>query len=268
MFPETLSAAEVLQIHELLVRDFVSSGDPISPPGVRSMALLESAVGRQHVGLGNQLKYPLPIENAATLMYGICLDHCFHNGNKRTALVAMLVHLDKNRICLFNVNQQELFEMVLSVANHTIGLKHRESEQGKRRNPDDEVKAIAKWLSARADKLKRGERIITYRELRQILRSFDFEMENPDGNTIEIIKYEKKRTGILRREQTVRQHITTIAYPGDSKELAIHRIKEIRRICRLREEDGIDSTAFYDRTVIIDAFINKYRTILRRLAHR
>ena len=266
--PETLSAAEVIQIHELLVQDFAASGDPIAPAGIRSMALLESAVGRQHVGLGNQMKYPLPVENAATLMYGICLDHCFHNGNKRTALVAMLVHLDKNRIGLFNVNQQELFDMVLNIANHTIGLKPREIDPEKRRNPDQEVKAIAKWLEDKAEKLKRGERIVTNREIRRILRSFSFETENPVGNTIEIVKYEKRRRGLLRREEVVRQHITTIPYPGDSKDVAVQRIKEIRKICRLCEEDGVDSTAFYDRTVVIDVFINRYRTILRRLANR
>lgn len=53
-----LSAEDVLKIHEVLVRDFASSSDPISPPGVRSMALLESAVGRQWTSLGAVLKHP------------------------------------------------------------------------------------------------------------------------------------------------------------------------------------------------------------------
>jgi death-on-curing family protein len=271
MAAETLSVEDVLQIHRLLVEDFAATGDPIEPPGIRSRALLESAVGRQHVGLGSQLKYPSPIESASTLLYGICLDHAFHNGNKRTALVSMLVHLDKNRIGLFNVDQKELFELMLTVANHTVGLKQREivADNIKRRNPDDEVKAIARWLDDKADKLRRGERIVTYRELRRILRSFDYEMERPDGNTIEIVKYEKRPRSLLHwREEVVRRHVTTIPYPGDAKDVAVQRIKEIRRICRLREEDGVDSTAFYDQTVVIDSFINRYRTILRRLARR
>jgi death-on-curing protein len=271
MASETLSAADVLQIHALLVEDFAATGDPIAPPGVRSMALLESAIGRQHIGLGAQLKYPSSIDNAATLLYGLCLDHPFHNGNKRTALVSMLVHLDKNKIGLFNVGQKELFALILMVATHTVGLKHREIvvDNPTRRNPDDEVKAISKWLGERANKLKRGERVVTYRELRRILRRFDYEMERPDGNTIEIAKYEKRPKTLLRwREELVRRHITTIPYPGDAKDVAVQRIKEIRRICRLREEDGIDSTAFYDQTVVIDTFINRYRTILRKLARR
>ena len=94
---QTLTTADLTTIHERLVEDFASTRDPISPPGVRSIALLEPAVGRQHTGLGETLKYPRPIENAATLAYGICCHHAFHNGNKRTALVAMLVHLDRNK---------------------------------------------------------------------------------------------------------------------------------------------------------------------------
>jgi death-on-curing protein len=183
----------------------------------------------------------------------------------------MLVHLDKNKLGLFDVAFNDLFEMVLAVATHTIGLKGKDrvDDQVGRRNPDDEVRAIAKWLEDKADKLKRGERIITYRELKHILSGFGYQMEKPVANTIEIVKYEKRKVGlIIRREKEERKHITTIAYPGSSKEVAIARIKEVRKICRLREEDGIDSTSFYDQTIVIDHFINRYRTILRRLANR
>ena len=100
----TLSAEDVLQIHEILVADFQESGDPISPPGVRSVSLLQSAVGRQTTGIGSVLKYPDPIFNAATLLYGLCNDHPFHNGNKRTALVAALVHLDRNKFTLYDTS--------------------------------------------------------------------------------------------------------------------------------------------------------------------
>ena len=94
---KTLNVEEVLRIHDILVEDFLASNDPISPAGVRSEQLLESAVSRQWTGLGQILKYPTPVESAATLLYGICGDHPFHNGNKRTALVSMLAHLDKNK---------------------------------------------------------------------------------------------------------------------------------------------------------------------------
>ena len=81
---ETLSSHDVLSIHEVLTADFAAAADPISPSGVKSMELLESAVGRQHAGFHDRLKYDTPVSNAAALTYGICLNHPFHNGNKRT----------------------------------------------------------------------------------------------------------------------------------------------------------------------------------------
>src|SRR5262250_3424596 len=122
---ETLASHDVLRIHERLVLDFSGTADPIEPPGVRSEALLESAVGRQHAGLGSQLKYPAVGENAATLLYGICMDHPFHNGNKRTALVSMLAHLDRNHRTLFGVSQDDLFNLMIAVASHSITRPRR-----------------------------------------------------------------------------------------------------------------------------------------------
>jgi death-on-curing protein len=63
----TLTPEDVLQIHEVLVADFAQASDPISPPGVRDLGLLESAVARQHVSFGSIEKYRSPIERAATL---------------------------------------------------------------------------------------------------------------------------------------------------------------------------------------------------------
>ncbi|HEX6456274.1 MAG TPA: Fic family protein [Solirubrobacterales bacterium] len=96
----TLSVDDVMFIHDRLCADFARSEDPINPPGVRSMSLLESAVSRQHSGYGDLMKYHDAVLNAATLLYGICNDHPFHNGNKRTALVAALAHFDRNHLML------------------------------------------------------------------------------------------------------------------------------------------------------------------------
>jgi hypothetical protein len=45
-------------------------------------------------------------------------------------------------------------------------------------------------------------------------------------------------------------------------------IKHVRQICQLREEDGVDSDAFYDSTALIDSFVNTYRRTLNKLARR
>jgi death-on-curing protein len=270
---EILSKSDVIRIHNRLVEDFAQSEDPISPPGVMSMAMLESAIARQYVGARGKLKYPTIHENAATLLYGLCLNHPFHNGNKRTALVAMLAHLDRNKYSLFGTKKRELFRFIIEVADHSFGVRidprKKNSSAVKRRRSDEEVAAIANWIYKRIAKVERGERQITYRELRRVLGRFGYSLENPKGNSIDVIKHETRVKGVFRKEKiVVSKRINSISYPGDTRFVTVRDLKHARRICNLREEDGIDSLAFYDEDAVLDTFINEYRTILRRLAHR
>lgn len=268
MVIETIAAEDVLFIHRRLVEDFAETADPISPSGLRSEALLESAVGRQHVGLGEQSKYPTLHQNAATLLFGLCCDHPFHNGNKRTALVSMLVHLDKNRHTLFGVSQSELFQLMIDVAEHKMSIRQARPKSSVRPpTSDEEVAAIADWIRERMDRLRRGERQITYRQLRQILRNFGFDLDNPKGNSIELLKVTERKVGFIRSRTVVElKHIDSIGYPGDGKFVPLKVLKQVRRRCDLTEELGIDSDAFYDSDAAVDEFINDYRKTLRRLA--
>jgi death-on-curing family protein len=267
---ETLTAEDVLRIHEILVADFAMSDDLIAPPGVRSIALLESAVGRQHVGHGSTLKYPDPISNAATLVYGVCNDHPFHNGNKRTALVAMLAHLDKNRLCLYDTSQAELYQLMLAIADHSLGVRvdpRRPDKRPTRRESDEEVDAIKDWLGRRVGKLKRGEKPITFRHLRQTLARFGFEIENNDANSVDVVRRETVAPSLFRRKPSTRTtRIGTIGYRNEGTEVSVKDLKRLRQMCKLTEGDGVDTDAFYSDAAVVDAFINRYRTVLRRLA--
>lgn len=269
--PETLTTSEVLRIHDILVDEFARDNDPISPPGLKSRDLLESAVSRQHTGLGRQLKYSDPVDNAATLTYGVCSDHPFHNGNKRTAVVAMLVHLDKNRLTLFGANQNDIYQMILSVAAHTITdrrqPRRRKLSKALRPDPDAEVAAISEWLHQRAKRLRRGEKEITYRELRKILQRFGYDLVDPKGNSIDIVRHVEEHKGLLGRKKiVVAKHVGNIPFPGDTRIAGMRHIKYVRELCNLREEDGVDTESFYNEGAVIDGFVNKYRTVLRRLA--
>src|SRR5580698_3594419 len=106
----TLSSEEVLQVYDYLVEEFARGDDPIKPTGVRDMNLLRSSVDRQGVSIGSRLKYDTPVYSAATLGYGICNNHPFYNGNKRTALVSILAHLDKNKLSLWNADEDKLYD--------------------------------------------------------------------------------------------------------------------------------------------------------------
>jgi death-on-curing protein len=269
-----LTADDVCRIHDALCDDFGDADDPISPPGVKSMALLESAVGRQHVGFGAFRKYATPEENAATLAFGLCNDHPFHNGNKRTALVAMLAHLDSNKLTLINTRQEDLFEMILALATNGMvafqTARSRPRHSVLARSPsDNEVAALANWLKPRLQQVRRGERRITYRELRGILRRFNIELSVRGANTAELIRVTERKRGLLRREVTTdRTRIGRIGYHSEGEAVSMKTIKDVRRIAGLREEDGCDSESFYLGGPQFDVFINRYRVILRRLAQR
>ncbi|HET7787004.1 MAG TPA: hypothetical protein VFL36_13620, partial [Myxococcales bacterium] len=60
----------------------------------------------------------------------------------------------------------------------------------------------------------------------------------------------------------------TIPYPGGKREISILDIKQVRKICRLTEEFGIDSAVFYDEETAVDEIINRYRKVLRSLADK
>ena len=91
-----LTTDEVRQFHFALVADFSDYEDPISPSGVRNEDLLAAAVYRPHTSLESHHKYPTVEMASAALVHSLVHDHPFHNGNKRTALVALLVFLDEN----------------------------------------------------------------------------------------------------------------------------------------------------------------------------
>jgi prophage maintenance system killer protein len=190
------SVEEVTRIHYTLCRDFAEADDPIGYGGIKSQALLESAVARQYSGFGPFRKYPDPISNAATLTFGICCDHAFHNGNKRTALVSMLAHLDKNRFSLKgSVRQDELYDLMINLASRSLTTmrippKQRRRLGAIRYDADHQVKELGQWLDARVGRVTRGERPVTYRQLPQILKPYGYYLGQIKSNSVEVLREE------------------------------------------------------------------------------
>lgn len=267
-----LSVEDVAFIHERLCADFAATPDPIDPPGLRSESLLDSAVNRQHSGYDNLFKYHDPVLNAATLLYGICNDHPFHNGNKRTALVSALAHLDRNKLILKATKQNELFRLMIAVADHSIVQNSvkigRETESVPRRGTaDEEVEAIAAWFRPRLESITRGEAPITYRELRQILTNFGYTLHLMKNRKMDVCATETRRTIFLKKTQH-RKTLMAVRWTGDGRTVPIEQIKHIRLTLKLCEEDGVTSDTFYAKGVRVERFINEYRLVLRKLASR
>jgi death-on-curing protein len=257
----TLGLSDVLAVHEYLVYEFAGTVDPMSPPGVRDSNLLASAVARQHVGFERELKYHTPCLSAATLMFGICNNHPFYNGNKRSALVAGLTHLDRNGLVLSSVTRKDLYDLMLSIARHDMsGLRGRQVGS-KFDFWDMEVWAIADWLERNVRKIQRGERVITYSQMYRILEKFGYKMGEKRNNKIDVLREKKTLFGNIKYQCVIR-----VGCPLDSQIVAMNEIKKIREALELREVDGVDSTAFYDTQAMIDTFVHQHRTVLRSLA--
>ena len=85
-----LSVEIVCQIHAEAIASFGGS------PGIRDMALLESAVAAPQAGFGGKSAYADLVEVAAAYLFFLCRNHPFVDGNKRTGFVAAELFLRLN----------------------------------------------------------------------------------------------------------------------------------------------------------------------------
>lgn len=255
---EYLDVYDLEEIHTRLVKDAHQSRDPINPPGVSDRGLLEMAATRPGTSLGGSLKYPTVEMAAGAFLHSLIHNHPFHNGNKRTALVAMLCFLDRNGLVL-TCGEGELFKFVLKVAQRR--LVSSESDQ----KADREVLVIAEWIRANSRAIDKSDRPLKWRELKEILRKYDCTYEVRSGNRLNITRHVTVRRGLLRRPKVEELNVQA-TYPDDGREVPRGELHKLRRALMLDEENGIDSSAFYGDEAAIDDFIAEYRKVLRRLA--
>lgn len=263
----TLKSEDVIEIHDRLVVDAAESDDPISPPGIKNNSLLESAVSRQFAGYAGQMKYSDPITNAASLCYGICCNHPLHNGNKRTALVSLLCHLDKNGFTFTDrANQDNLYSFMLSVASHKIAPKKKLKKSHDQ--SDLEVFEMSKWIRKKTRRIEKGERSISYPEFERLLKEFDIYFENQRNNYVDVVKYttQERRKGWFKKEK-VREGIKVANIPyWPGRTVGKNLIKSVRKQASLTHDDGVDSSLFYGNQTTPDDFIQKYKKTLGKLA--
>ena len=239
-----LTADVVEKVHYVLVDDFRNSGDPIDPPGCRDgRAYLESALSRPTTSLGSEMKYPTVAMAGAALLHALIHDHPFYNGNKRTAIVSLLVFLDSNGY-VFSVDQEELYNYVMKLAGHSI------IQQG---DADSETLATARWINELSRKRRRGEKRMRYRELFAVLSDHGCTYEVRPGNKL-----------VIHRGET---RLVVGGYRNEGKYVERETLKKIRGDLELDEDHGVDSEAFYYSGSIIPQFINEYRQTLKRLAY-
>ena len=253
-----LDAEEIERIHWALVEDFANSRDPIFPPGARDFTLLGSAAFRPQTSLGDQFKYPTVALAVGAFFHSIAMNHAFFNGNKRTALVAALVMLERNNYMLEIENEHELFRFVLRIAKHDLVKVSNSSDKA-----DREVYEISKWLCDRMRPTRNEEYPMKFHELRKILAKYGCKFRTLSGSRIVVTRDVPQNRPILRKTRQLRSHIS---YGGEGRDLQRNTIHKIRRDLWLDEEHGCDSSIFYGGRPGVPEFIARYRQTLNRLA--
>ena len=93
-------------------------------PGMRSRALLESAVAAPQASMMGALMISDPIEIAAAYLFYLCSNNPFVDGNKRAALATCLVFLSQNNLLREETLAVDDWEsLTLAVASGSISRK-------------------------------------------------------------------------------------------------------------------------------------------------
>lgn len=254
-----LTEGEIESIHEELSEEFSRTSDPIHPPGVKDRNALSAAASRPLTSLGDVLKYPTVEMACAALFHSIALDHCFHNGNKRTALVSLLAMLDENGLVL-TCDQESLFRFTLTVTQRRL------MQRGLPTLADREVAEISRWICSNSRKVEQGERPMKWIKLKRRLREFDCGMAPAGGvgNRLNIWR-EVPESGVKRLRSKTRRLEVQVACAGDGTEADRECVHLIRTRLHLDDAHDVDSATFF-RDATLDAFIIEHRRVLRRLA--
>lgn len=100
----------VVHFHENQIEEYGGAS------GIRDSALLESAVNQAQSSFGGEYLHKDLFEMSAAYGYHLCKNHPFIDGNKRTALICMLVFLHRNGFKL-EVNKKLLYATMIELAS-------------------------------------------------------------------------------------------------------------------------------------------------------
>lgn len=113
-----LTTNQVITINTLQIHLY----SPKEQQGVKSPALLDSAINRPMQSVFGEDAYPSIYEKAAALFESIAKNHAFHNANKRTALASLIIFLKLNGYeWIMGIDEEQDF--TVDVVNHKYNFK-------------------------------------------------------------------------------------------------------------------------------------------------
>lgn len=129
-----LTKTEVIAINAMVIQKY----SPTEDKGVKDLNALESTIAQPQQEVYEVVLYPTIYHKAAILFELLIKNHCFYNGNKRTATMALYTFLDMNHIHLV-VSNKEMADMSVDIA-------------AKRGAEEIQHEEIVEWLKANSRK--------------------------------------------------------------------------------------------------------------------
>jgi death-on-curing protein len=275
---DTIGLHDILAAHFLIVDYFAEKKYGIGGVGPRSLDLLHSALSRQFTGYGGVRKWNGLYENCATLMFGLIMNHPFHDANKRTALLVTLSLLHRKRQ-IVTLQQKKLDGLVVAIAGNKLQSYFGKDARYQRKlqllsgtdGTDGIVHVIADFLRRNTRYKDDSARTVTYSELNRALKRHGFELRSPNGNFINVVRIEPARParflGIgARPEREV--FLAQIGFPGWKDQVHKSALKTVREATRLTTENGCDTQVLFEDAEPLSALIIGYAEPLKRLANK
>jgi death-on-curing family protein len=274
---DTVGLHDVLKSHFLLIDYFLEKQYAFGGVGPRDVGLLHSALSRQFTSYGGIRKWNGLFENCATLMFGLVMNHPFHDANKRTALLSTLSLLHRKKH-IITLPQKRLDGLVVAVASNQLHVYlskearyHKRLQLIEAGNADETVRTLADFLRRNTRFRDDSSRNVTYSELNRALKRHGFELRNPNGNYINVVRVEAaRRANFLglggRPEREV--YLAQVGFPGWKDQVHKSALKTIREATGLTTKNGCDTQVFFQEAEPLSSLISEYAEPLRRLANK
>lgn len=155
-----MDITDILVIHYVVIDEYFSEykEESTEQRGVRDVSLFLSALNEPKQTFNGEELYPDILTKAAVYLRSFALNHAFFNGNKRTALMIMLLFLEENGYQLV-ANPEKLLKLARHVVINKPNIKNiREKYLKKyfklvmRRKPHrhylrEYIEPITKWIN-------------------------------------------------------------------------------------------------------------------------
>jgi death-on-curing protein len=114
-----LDVEQVVVIHDELVSRLWPGTELVEKGSLRDRGLLEAALARPFQSAFGEDAYPTILGKAAALFHSLIANHCFVDGNKRTAVLALQGFLVANSFVVF-LDDETVYNLARETAAHNV----------------------------------------------------------------------------------------------------------------------------------------------------